>query len=619
MRVGDGEGPPEGVRLGEPVPWTRAAPCHGEGLQCWGFSRATDTLWALFTGARVRAWDTSTGALRWDGTVAPDALKRSEARHLCPLDEDRTLLAVTLRSLVTWDLATGQTTATLTLEGMVRDALLAPGGGVGLVSLTRLSGPPGSVRLACVGLAPPALRWTEDDLEALALSPDGALAVCAPDRRGPAAPRGPAVLLRTSTRERLPWPEGWPTEPVHAAFLDDSEGLALLTGSALTCVERPTGRVRWSVPVAPSGRVYAAPTTLLRAEDARLVSHDLADGAVRGAVSARGALPSPDGATLVRVPWEGNLLLVRRADRRAVGDTTPRHHAVVALGADPAGRRAWSLDRVGTALLWEVSTGRSTLRVYHQPGTLAALSPDGALLALATREGGVEAWPTDGAAVSWREGASRGAYDFDPFDDLGWSPDGALLVATRKGRRWCWSADGTLRWETRAQQLSHGSRVRFTPDGRTLLVLGGPRHASLQRVDPSNGAVTGTALGPGRPVIAVVTPDGEQVLDRADDGALERCALGSGEVLLRYQLPPELPGDKVVRGVALHPEGALVAAAVGRSVVLWTLAEGTLRGTLDVSTPVDEASAVCFLPEGGGLLVGTTGGAVARVPWGAPR
>jgi RNA polymerase sigma factor (sigma-70 family) len=346
------------------------------------------------------------------------------------------------------------------------------------------------------------------------------------------------------------------------------------------------GPGRWFVAVSPDGS-----TLTVACDDGAVQSWDLATGKprptpvpalaprpgprVRPDDAARG-MPgrgfcsvaySPDGKRLatggpVRV-WDlttGQALL-----------TVPTHGGLVHFAPDGQSLAVSGADD-GEVVLVSAADGKERHRLPHPKVLRAAFSPDGALLATIGEDGALRLWETATGRprAEWArpfagEGHHPAAVAFDPA--------GRTLAAG--------GTDGVIRlWDVAAGRerralTGHRNYVTglfFAPDGRTLYSVSWDRTARRWDV----------ATGEERPV----TPDRIGHVDAAlsPDGRLLATGGGAGTVCLT-----ELPTGRrrqVLRGpsgyvfeTAFFPDGATLAAGGDGSVVrLWDVASGRERG-----------------------------------------
>lgn len=211
--------------------------------------------------------------------------------------------------------------------------------------------------------------------------------------------------------------------------------------------------------------------------------------------------------------------------------------------------------------------------------TCLAWSPDGSLLAGASRAGDVGLWDRHGQLVRILHGT-------DPVFSLAWSPDGDVLAtgaihfpaptttgaAALPGVVRLWSRDGGLN-RTLGTQFTGGKflNLAWSPDGSMLAA--GAVDYNVWRADGTGVGVPRTA---GSPAWAMAwSPDGHELAIGDEDGVLQIVAPdGTTRSLSSFE------GD--VNAVSYSPDGAslavghdsivtVVKATDGRTV-LWSAA-----------------------------------------------
>jgi eukaryotic-like serine/threonine-protein kinase len=228
------------------------------------------------------------------------------------------------------------------------------------------------------------------------------------------------------------------------------------------------------------------------------------------------------------------------------------------LSVSPDGRWVATGARGGpTVHLWDLGAStlgntppRQALTGLPAPALDVAFSRDGKRLAAVDGMGNVYVWdfvdgaPTHGAALPAQPGVNR----------LSWSPDGRQLAGLRIGSDeiWVWDArTAAAAKKVTAPDVSSNWSVAYSPNGSRLAV-----GSSGQGVRLWN------------------TKTGEQ-------------------------LPPLMgPGgySATAEDIAFSPDGARLAAALGRRLVLWDVGTGKVQHSIDAHE--SRGSAVAFSPDG---------------------
>lgn len=246
---------------------------------------------------------------------------------------------------------------------------------------------------------------------------------------------------------------------------------------------------------------------------------------------------SPDGTQLAMTSAEGPALdLISLAQGKVV--RTYRHANVVFAAAfSPDGKELVaggydSENDVYFARIWEVDTGREVRRLpYGQAGIrCVAYAPDGATIAI----GGDRARDTLAIKLfDTASGRERLSIDFpDPLRvrSLAFSPDGRTLAA---------SGSSTSRlFDTSTGQerlkIDRGAiGLRYAADGRTLVAAVA---GTIDRWDAATGQVLIPEGGESPVAQIAVTPNGQHIVTRGEDGDAHVWNARTGEHLRRVNV-----------------------------------------------------------------------------------
>lgn len=310
---------------------------------------------------------------------------------------------------------------------------------------------------------------------------------------------------------------------------------------------------------------------------------------------------SPDGRFLASGYSSGALLVWDLAHHRLAG-SVPRAHRrfVSALSWSPDGRTLVSAAD-GAAIVWRVGADGSLTRLRTLPTAptrivAAAISPRGALLALADGRHGVVLW-TLHDLTSGRQG--RGA--FTPRQTLpvrgrttalAWSSDGTrLAVGTLAGDVVSWRVD------PRPGRLM--AREADAHLGSAIYALGWAPGRAVLAVGSANGVVrlVSPAL---HPLQVLLTPfHGRPVLQVPDYGTP-----GGGGVARSVRSV----GGPSINALSWSPRGDLLGVtAVGVPLRLWQPASGTVVATYRDNW---DMNAIAWHPNGALLAVATDDGSI---------
>jgi WD40 repeat protein len=261
--------------------------------------------------------------------------------------------------------------------------------------------------------------------------------------------------------------------------------------------------------------------------------------------------------------------------------TVLRGHKGLVWAADfsPDGTKAVSAGEDGSARIWDLATGASTVLRHPDAVIGADFSPDGGLVATAGADGVVRVWDASGT----RRPVSI-PVDSQPVNSVRFSGDGRRLVTAGE--------DGIVRvWDARggpplADLKGHRGLVlaaAFVP-GTDTVVSGGEDGTLRRWAAPADAAimetpVTGASFG----------PDDRRVVSGGLDGAVRVWDTSTGSVRL-------LRGHKRSSYAQFVPNGnQIVSAGEDRTVRLWDARTGRSKV---VYSGVDKLYTVAVDPAG---------------------
>ncbi|MDE2638013.1 MAG: protein kinase [Chloroflexota bacterium] len=259
----------------------------------------------------------------------------------------------------------------------------------------------------------------------------------------------------------------------------------------------------------------------------------------------------------------------------------------------------WSGALGGTARIYDAETGEELQRLYAHRDTIANLefSPDGALLATASRDQSVRIWDIEkgvlvtsyvdlGDRIQDIEFSPDGEYLLIGLGEAGNYPDGSDNPADSSAYLW------DLRNRTQAQVFrGHDNWVwaaDISPDGALFASGSGPLFGpdSVAVLDATArvwDAVSGEQLmvleGHENTVDSVrFLADGKQLLSASWDGTIRRWDLETGDEVQRYNLPNG-PSDAPPRVymIELLPNGSQFVSGSQDGVIrLWDIESGEI-------------------------------------------
>jgi WD40 repeat protein len=217
------------------------------------------------------------------------------------------------------------------------------------------------------------------------------------------------------------------------------------------------------------------------------------------------------------------------------------------------------------------------IQVFHDERMIVytELSPDGRLVSMAGREGGIKLWDVGtGEERQWIQNAHTDTVRIASF-----SPDGTkLLTASRDGTARVWDVKTG---EPLTDKLPHDARLRhaaFAPDGRMLVTAGEDGTAKLWSLD--QGTLVGQPLehpDQTMPInYTVFSPDGTQLVTMSDDATAMVWNVDDGT-----KIAGPLEHDRGVYSAAFSPDGTLLLTGSDDATArLWSLPKGEPKGKL---------------------------------------
>ncbi len=283
----------------------------------------------------------------------------------------------------------------------------------------------------------------------------------------------------------------------------------------------------------------------------------------------------PDGSVLTRITLadEG----ARATDVSLIEDANAIATSTVLIATSEGNLELWQVGAQGQSEL------QTVLRGHTDWITSVTASPDGTLLASASRDRTIRLWQRDGTPLKTLSGHSGWV------NRVRFSPDGQSLASA--------SEDGTVRlWQR---------------DGTPLKVLGQTAdQATDQMTDQATDQVTDQlpSQSPDRssPQTAVVritdlafSPNGQSLATTRADGTFSLWTLATGALQYRIaQAKTDTPtAQNQLNAVTFSTDGkTLAVAGADAQIQLWRAADGLKLGPLLGHT--GEVTALSFSPEG---------------------
>ena len=223
------------------------------------------------------------------------------------------------------------------------------------------------------------------------------------------------------------------------------------------------------------------------------------------------------------------------------------------------GATAETRMRVITALQQAVYGVREYNRLEGHTDWVSSVSwsPDGQLLASASKDGTIKIWNADGTLEKNLPGHTAGVYS------VTFSPDGKLIASASEDKTVkLWSREGVL-LNTLKGHTAAVCSVSFSPDGKRLATASWDKTIKLWRTD---GSLVKTLKGHTDNVLGVsFSPDGQLLASASKDKTIILWR-GDGTFLKSWKAH-----DDAVTSVSFSPDSQMLASSsADKTVKLWS-------------------------------------------------
>jgi WD40 repeat protein/energy-coupling factor transporter ATP-binding protein EcfA2 len=282
----------------------------------------------------------------------------------------------------------------------------------------------------------------------------------------------------------------------------------------------------------------------------------------------------------------------------------------IALSVD--GKTLAAADVTGKVTLWKVDTREQELTVQASGhATALTFSPDGKLLAVGMLSGLIDLWRLDvlrGSDATQRSVITLTGHAAK-VTAIAFDPDGELLASSAFDHMVkVWSVESKQEVRTFRGHEGLVTGVVFTPDGNEILSVGDDSRLKFWNAHEDQDARS--YLGH----FAAVSPDGKLVATiwrDETDGKKHAVWLWNTESGEKVRVLD--PIEEHAYEVAFDLEGQRIAAAHGKGVTVWNVADG--KRLIDVDTKRTVVSQIRFSPARDRLIGIVGGSSLDHVPY----